>query len=276
MGENGPALNNGVQTGGELHASFRSERAVSEVRPRPVRGPLVASPDILRRGEEICGYAFQKPELLETALTHASVASCRLNSNERLEFLGDAVLGLVICSALYERHHDKLEGMLTKVKSMVVSRKTCAEIADRIGLTDLLILGKGMTNRQHLPMSIRAAVYEAMIGSIYVDGGLEPARSFILRTTQTYLDSAGASDVLENYKSALQQHCQRRLSAVPRYLSLDEQGPDHSKSFEVCVVIGEQRYPSAWGPSKKEAEQKAAKVALLKLTDGTPASAEFI
>lgn len=228
----------------------------------------MTSPEILRRGEEICGHTFHKPELLETALTHASVTSCRLNSNERLEFLGDAVLGLVVCTALYERYHDQLEGILTKIKSMVVSRKTCAQIADRIGLTDLLILGKGITNRQHLPLSIRAAGYEALIGAVYVDGGFEPAKRFVLRTTQPYLDGAGESGVLENYKSALQQYGQRYLSAVPRYLSLDEQGPDHSKSFEVCVVIGEQRFPSAWGPSKKEAEQKAAKVALQKLMDG--------
>ncbi|MCC7293894.1 MAG: ribonuclease III [Phycisphaerales bacterium] len=224
--------------------------------------------EAIERAETSVGYTFNDKALLETSLTHASIANTRLLSNERLEFLGDAVLGLVVCSELYHKHFDKLEGTLTKVKSMVVSRKTCAEMADRAGLTDLLILGKGMTNRHHLPLSIRAAVYESVVGAIYVDGGLEPARQFVLTTTLPYVQHSSEGDVLENYKSALQQHAQRHLNGVPRYQSLDEQGPDHSKSFEVCVIIGEERFPSAWGPSKKEAEQKAARAALLKLTNG--------
>ena len=175
---------------------------------------------------------------------------------------------MLVCTELFNRHQDKLEGTLTKVKSMVVSRKTCAEIADHIGLTDLLILGKGMAVRHHLPTSIRAAVYEALVGAMFVDGGLDAVRPFVLRTTLPYIQRAEESDVHENYKSALQQFAQRELNAVPLYHSLDEQGPDHSKSFEVCVIIDGERFPSAWGPSKKEAEQKAAFSALQRLLDG--------
>lgn len=209
-----------------------------------------------------------------TSLTHASVANHRLESNERLEFLGDAVLGMVVCAELYDRYSDKLEGALTKVKSVVVSRKTCADIADALGLTSLLILGKGMSGRRHVPTSLRAAVFEALIGAVYVDGGFEPARDLILRTTLPYIEQAADSDTFDNYKSVLQQYAQRHLCATPKYLSLDEQGPDHSKSFEVCVVLDNLRFPSAWGPSKKEAEQKAAKIALTKLQNGSFASLE--
>ncbi|MDO8632044.1 MAG: ribonuclease III domain-containing protein, partial [Phycisphaerales bacterium] len=132
--------------------------------------------DVSAQAEQVLGHVFHRPELLIQSLTHSSIANTRGDSNERLEFLGDAVLGMVVCTELYERFGDWQEGDLTKVKSVVVSRRVCAEIADRIGLTDLLILGNGVGVRHSLPMSLRAAVYEAVIGAIYLDGGLEPAR----------------------------------------------------------------------------------------------------
>lgn len=248
----------------EVHPQPHDADNSGELRPRPVRGPRVSN-EAIARAESVLGYEFRNKSLLEIALTHASVANSRLLSNERLEFLGDAVLGLVVCAELYDRHQDKLEGTLTKVKSLIVSRKTCAAIADTVGLTELLNLGKGMTTRHHLPTSIRAAVYEAVVGAIYVDGGFEAAKAFVLKTTLPHICKSEDCDVLENYKSALQQLAQRMLDAVPRYIALDEQGPDHSKSFEVSVVIGEERFPSAWGPSKKEAEQNAARAALQEL-----------
>lgn len=218
--------------------------------------------DILAKAEQILGYKFTNPSMLRTALTHSSVANSRVESNERLEFLGDSVLGLVVCTELYHRFCTWLEGDLTKVKSVVVSRRVCAEIADTVGLTGLLILGNGVGVRHDLPNSLRAAVFEAVIGAIYLDGGLEPARSFICTTITEYLDRLADSQTHENYKSALQQYAQRYLAATPIYEALDEQGPDHSKCFEICVVIGNERYPSAWGPTKKQAEQSAARNAL--------------
>jgi len=214
------------------------------------------------QAEQIIGYRFEQPALLPMALTHSSVANTRIESNERLEFLGDSVLGLVVCSELYDRFGSWLEGDLTKVKSVVVSRRVCAEISDKIGLTQLLILGNGVGIRHELPTSLRAAVFEAVIGAMYLDGGLEPARDFIRKSITEYLDRLADSQTHENYKSALQQYAQRHLAATPVYESLDEQGPDHSKCFEICVVIGTDRFPSAWGPSKKEAEQGAARKAL--------------
>ena len=114
--------------------------------------------DARARAEQILGHSFQDPDLLVISLTHSSIAQTRTSSNERLEFLGDAILGLVICDELYRRFPDWLEGELTRVKSIVVSRKVCAQISDDIGLTDLLILGNGLGRRGHLPTSLPASV----------------------------------------------------------------------------------------------------------------------
>lgn len=218
--------------------------------------------DLVARAERTTGYHFGRPELLITALTHSSIAGSRLESNERLEFLGDAVLGMVVCEELYRRFPDWLEGELTKVKSVVVSRKICAEVADKIGLTHLLILGNGIEVDESLPTSLRAAVIEAVIGAIHLDGGPDASKRFILATIGGHIERCTVVENREDFKSLLQQHAQRSLSATPRYEALDEQGPDHSKCFEVCVVIDNRRFPSAWGTSKKEAEQEAARRAL--------------
>lgn len=225
--------------------------------------------------QEAIGYTFRDPHLLAAALTHASSADCRLNSNERLEFVGDAILGMVVCAELYLRFPEYLEGELTKIKSAVVSRKTCAQISRELGLPKYLFLGKGMCGRAPLPHSLAAAVYESLIASIYIDSqSLEITRDFILRTVTHHIDQAAESEHQRNYKSQLQQYAQRFLSATPMYDLLDEKGPDHSKCFEVSVVVQGHRYTSAWGPSKKEAEQKAAYLALREL-EVIKVSAEF-
>lgn len=218
--------------------------------------------DLVARAQAVIGYDFNDTGLLITSLTHSSGAGSRIQSNERLEFLGDAVLGMIVCGELYHRFSDWLEGDMTKVKSVVVSRQVCALVADEIELTGLLILGNGIDGQGELPTSLRAAVFEAVIGALYVDGGFDVAQQFIVRTISNHIDICSSPENRENFKSALQQHVQRWLSATPRYEALDEQGPDHSKCFEVCVVIGNKRFPSAWGPTKKEAEQEAARRAL--------------
>jgi ribonuclease III len=223
------------------------------------------NPELRERAERILGYTFQNPDLLKESLTHASVADNRLNSNERMEFLGDAVLDLIICDALYRRFPEHLEGELTKIKSAVVSRRTCAQVSNETGLTDLLIIGKGISNRETLPNSLAAAVYESIVAAIYLDGGFEPVMQYVLRTMTPKIDSITADAHLHNYKAVLQQHAQKALGATPLYDLLDEKGPDHSKCFEVCVRIEGRRFPSAWGPNKKMAEQKAALLALEEL-----------
>jgi ribonuclease-3 len=216
----------------------------------------------LARCQETLGYTFSDPGLLQQALTHASSAPSRVASNERLEFLGDAVLGIVICQEIFARNPELLEGEMTKIKSSVVSRQTCAKIARKMGITDMLILGKGVGPAEVLPSSVGAAVLESVIGAIYLDGGIEAAREFILRQMSEDLASATASQHQRNFKSLLQQCAQREMNAVPVYDVLDEKGPEHAKCFEVAVRMGRRQFPSAWGKTKKEAEQKAALAAL--------------
>ena len=215
----------------------------------------------LERCQELIGYVFKTPDLLALALTHSSVAASRTDSNERLEFLGDAVLGLVVCHQLYDRHGELSEGQMTKIKSSVVSRQTCADIAVKSGISDLLYLGKGISRAQLQP-SMSAAVLESLIGAVYLDGGIEPTRQFILRLVQPYIDDALANEHQSNFKSLLQQYAQRHWGSTPEYLLLDEKGPDHSKCFEIAVSIDGRNFPSAWGMNKKEAEQEAARLAL--------------
>jgi len=237
---------------------------------------MLTRPEALQRAQEILHYTFRDPDLLAMALTHASIADTRLQSNERQEFLGDSVLGLVVCEELYRQYPHYLEGELTKIKSVVVSRKVCAEVATAMGLPDMLFLGKGIADRKRIPMSLKAAALEAVISAIYLDGGLEEAKRFVLRCVQSFIEAAVASENQENYKSHLQQYAQKHLYATPQYDTLDEQGPDHNKCFEVCVSVGERRFPSAWGPSKKEAEQLAAMLALREINNGLiPVPAEL-
>ena len=219
----------------------------------------------LDKCQALIQYQFKDLSLLSKALTNASVAATRLDSNERMEFLGDAVLGMVVCHHLYAKYPDLLEGDMTKIKSLVVSRAVCAEVAEDMGLGDLLYLGKGMSKRSALPHSVAAAVFESIIGAIYVDGGIRSARTFIVRHIGPRMALAMEDDHQNNYKSMLQQNAQRRWSSTPEYHVLDEKGPDHSKCFEIAVVIAGKHFPSAWGISKKLAEQLAARSALVEL-----------
>ncbi len=216
----------------------------------------------LQQAEQATGYTFTDRDLLQQALTHASLSEHRLHSNERLEFFGDAVLGMIVCEELYSRFGEALEGDLTKIKSVVVSRRTCELIARKRGLEECLLLGKGIGERDQVPNSLLAAVYESLIGAIYLDGGLEQAKRFVLGDMSEHIQAAADSENQQNYKSHLQQHVQKESGAIPIYEVLDEKGPDHSKCFEVCVSVFGKRHPSAWGNSKKEAEQKAALKAL--------------
>jgi ribonuclease-3 len=221
--------------------------------------------DLRERAEKVLGIAFQDPQLLKESLTHASIADTRLKSNERMEFLGDAVLDLVVCEELYRRFPSLLEGDLTKIKSAVVSRRTCAEVAKETGLADLLIIGKGISSREAMPSSLAAAVYESIVAAIYLDGGFDVVKDYVLRTMRPKIDDISANINQQNYKAVLQQHAQKILGATPIYELLDEKGPDHSKCFEVCVTVDGRRFTSAWGPNKKMAEQKAALLALEEL-----------
>ncbi|MCC6283924.1 MAG: ribonuclease III [Phycisphaerales bacterium] len=218
--------------------------------------------DVRERIEHAIGYTFQREGVLEQALLHASIAQSRRQSNERLEFLGDAILGAVVCHMIFERYPDLLEGEMTKIKSAVVSRNTCAEIARELGLDSGLVLGKGMQGTGPLPLSLAAAVLEAIIAALYLDAGYEPAAAFIRRICGARIERSHRSGHQQNFKSLLQQHALQTFGGPPTYRVLDEKGPDHAKCFKVAVEVGGKRFESAWGASKKAAEQQAALNAL--------------
>ncbi len=215
--------------------------------------------------EDIIGHRFERPELLDQALTHASMTASRLESNERLEFLGDAVLGVVVCEQIYRMYPDLLEGEMTKIKSLVVSRQTCAAIAQELNLERYLVLGKGMKSSAPLPSSLSAAALESVLGAIYLDGGFAAAEKFIKSLVLDLIERAAESGHQENFKSVLQQHAQQMSNHMPVYRILDEQGPDHAKCFKICVEIDGRRFEPCWGQSKKRAEQEAALNALREL-----------
>ncbi len=221
--------------------------------------------ETLAQIEELLDYHFKNRALLVESLAHSSQAPSRIKSNERLEFLGDSVLALVICQTLYTRFPHYLEGDLTKIKSMLVSRKICAKVAASMALQDFTLVGKGIDKTRALSGSIAAGTLEAIIAAVYLDGGFAAAERFILKTFGDMIDKADAQQHQENFKSMLQQHAQQTENETPTYELLDEKGPDHNKCFEICVVLGDRRFESAWGVTKKDAEQKAAMNALLKI-----------
>ena len=221
---------------------------------------------ILAQCQDVIDYRFRDLELLSVSLRHSSASDQRIDSNERLEFLGDAVLDIIICEDLYRRFPQHSEGELTILKSAVVSRRTCAQVAHKLGLHNLLKLGKGITEQNNLPESLAAAVVESIIGAMYIDGGLAPARKFVQLHFEPFIELAQHH---HDYKSMFQQYIQSEYGTSPYYELLDEKGPDHSKAFEVAAgfrIAGRTHtFAPAWGVSKKDAEQKAAKLALEKL-----------
>ena len=238
------------------------ERHVGATMPDPTQRD---DSETLEHCQEVLDYRFKDPTYLREALTHASGADHRLVSNERLEFLGDAILGAIVCELLFRKFPEYLEGELTRVKSVVVSRRTCAKISQTLGFDEFLVLGKGMGSQEETPSSVLADVFESLIGAIYLDGGMEAAKRFIVRHIEAEIDATVEGQGGINYKSNLQQVAQRQFGETPTYLLLDEKGPDHSKCFKISAQIGRQRYAPAWGRNKKDAEQRAAMNALSQL-----------
>jgi ribonuclease-3 len=229
---------------------------------------------------ELCqqriGYRFSDPQLLLSSLTHASGASTRLLSNERLEFLGDAILGFCICEWLYQRHSEYLEGELTQIKSAVVSRRVCGRVCQALKLEECLILGRGMRQGLGVPRSLLSDLYEALIAAIYLDGGIDQAKAFIFRTMEDELRKAIEGHSVGNYKSALQQLSQRDFGVAPQYRLLAESGPDHCKLFQMAAEIKKRRFTPAWGRTKKDAEQRAAGNAIAELENQSPPYVESL
>lgn len=219
----------------------------------------------LEECQERIGYRFVDPSLLLAALTHASGAQHRLASNERLEFLGDAILGFIVCERLYRLFPESLEGDLTRIKSVVVSRETCGRISGRLGLCDFLIVGKGLSTNHAVPVSVLSDLFESVVAAVYLDGGIDPVRTFVGRWLEPEILEVSSGAQGANHKSLLQQLAQRDFGVTPTYEVVEEAGPDHSKNFHVAAFVGERRYAPAWGRNKKEAEQRAAANALAEI-----------
>jgi ribonuclease-3 len=213
----------------------------------------------------ITHHRFRNTSFIEEAMTHSSAKSEQHPSNERMEFFGDAVLGLIVTEMLYHAFPEYPEGELTRLKSILVSRESLAEKAIELGLHHHVLIGKGVGGRESLPRSILSNIYEAVVAAIYLDGGYQPCKRFVVRCFERDMGELIGRVTARNYKSALQQLSQAYISSTPNYKVVNESGPDHEKVFEVVAEINGQRYGIGVGPSKKEAEQTAARVALKKL-----------
>jgi ribonuclease III len=229
----------------------------------------ISSDDKLVMCQERIGYKFKNLDLLLSALTHASGAAKRVESNERLEFLGDSILGLIVCEQLFRLYPNYLEGELTKIKSIVVSRRVCAKVSRTLGLEECLIVGKGMAGTS-VPRSLLSDVFESIVAAVYLDGDIGAVREFILRTLHAEIHAAANGYTGGNYKSLLQHLIQREMGISPTYIMVSQEGPDHSKTFEMAATVNGRRFASAWGRNKKDAEQRAAGNALAELRGEPP------
>jgi len=215
------------------------------------------------------GYHFRNQELIERALTHKSYANENRVSahNERLEFLGDAVLSLIISEYLMKTCPDSSEGDLSRLRAAVVSEPALASIAREIGLGNYLLLGKGEDQTGGRDKdSLLANCLEALIASIYLDAGSAAVETCVIRFFRELIEKTCTSRSTFDYKTEVQELCQERLKLLPEYRIVDETGPDHQKQFTVELVIKGEVYGRGAGKSKKEAEQRAAKEAMGKLS----------
>lgn len=203
--------------------------------------------------------------LLQQALTHKSYLGeeAEALSNERLEFLGDSVLGLVVAEYLYTQFPDRTEGDLAKAKAVAVSEPVLAESAKNLGMPEMLLMSAGEeASGGRRRLSILADAFEALVAVIYLDCGLEAARQFILRALESILIDIERKEHIRDYKTLLQEHTQGLYKKAPRYFVIEERGADHDKTFVVEARLGDVKLGLGEGKSKKQAEQAAALQAL--------------
>lgn len=263
---------------GETEISVRADDAAEAVRiieshRQQVGGGIVVPlPQELDALEARIGYRFRDRGLLEHALTHKSKAhedpSGGVTDNESLEFLGDAVLGLVVSDALFRAFPTYSEGQKSKIKANLVSTACLAEMAGHLGLGDHMILGRGEEKtggrRKH---ALLADTCEALIAAIYLDGGIEPARAFLMKELASGIEDARTPDYFgRDHKSRLQERLQSLGRPLPSYRVAGEVGPDHRKLFHVEVVVAGDVLAQGMGRTKKEAEQEGARLALAEIT----------
>lgn len=224
--------------------------------------------------EKALGYTFKKKSLLKEAITHKSYAHEKLNRrvlfNERMEFLGDAVLELIISEHLYSSHLEYTEADLSKIKAYAVQESTLAEIAEKLYIGKHLLLGKGeeLTGGREKP-SLLANGFEAVLAAIYLDGGYERSKTFVLDQLKDKVDDFTKNNQIFDFKTNLQEVVQAEFGILPTYVTEKEEGPDHRKTFEVKVFINDDFLGAGSGKTKKAAAQKAAEEGLKKITANT-------
>jgi len=224
--------------------------------------PTADSTAIVDLLERRIGHRFRNASLAVQAVTHSSAKDARLPSNERMEFFGDAIVGLVVSEFLFLHYPDCEEGELSTMKSVIVSARTLSAKAEELGLDRLILLGRGLSEKQELPRSILCNTFEAVVAALYLDAGFEAAKDFVLKQLTAAMQEVLNNPVERNYKSMLQDYAQRKIASIPQYRVVQESGPDHKKKFEIVVELGSKTYGPAWGDNKKEAEQSAAMIAL--------------
>jgi ribonuclease-3 len=218
----------------------------------------------LDKVQERLGVRFRDAALLRRALRHASAAGGSAPSYERLEFLGDAVVGLAVAEHLFRSMPGASEGEMTVVKSGVVSRRALGRVARDLGLHEHVEVGEGLQGQRY-PLSIVSGVYEAVVGALFVDSGMDVAREFVLRTVEDEIAEACEARNAEGAKSVLQQKTQAEGKGVPHYEIVSAEGPDHALQFQAVVLVAEEKCGEGWGRTKKEAESNAARQALERL-----------
>jgi ribonuclease III len=262
---------------GQVRISVREEdadearRIIDGHRTELSSGQLVRLRDEFETLQTAIAYRFRDRGLLEHAMTHTSRAnedvSGGVADNESLEFLGDAVLGFVVADLLFREFPDCDEGEKSKMKAMLVSTATLARVAERLRLGDHLLLGRGEEKTGgRRKQALLADGCEALIAAMYLDGGIEQSRAFIVRELGGFIDDLRRDGVsAQDYKSTLQELVQGRNRPLPEYRVIGAAGPDHQKLFDVEVLVAGESLARATGPSKKEAEQEAARIALSRL-----------
>ena len=220
---------------------------------------------IMDKLQKNIGYVFKDKKLLNLALTHSSYANelgSQAQSNERLEFLGDSVLSIIVSDYLYN-HFETPEGELTKIRASLVCEKTLCMFSKQINVGSYLLLGKGEANNHgNERASILADAFEAILAAIFIDGGMEAAKKHVLRFIVPELDNR-EFDLFTDYKTSLQEVIQRNPEERLTYVLIDETGPDHDKRFTVEVHLNSNVIGTGVGKSKKQAEQQAAHQALI-------------
>ncbi|MGA3207840.1 MAG: ribonuclease III [Syntrophales bacterium] len=221
----------------------------------------------LKNFQQTLGYRFNKIDLLDNALIHRSFVnespalSCK--DNERLEFLGDAVIGLCLSDLLIRRFPDYAEGQLSKLRAYVVNEQSLAGLARKLKIGDYLLLGRGEEGSGgRTKASILSNAFEAVAAAIYLDCGFEKTYKFMENLFEPIVEEGIKSIIYKDYKTALQEICQNRFKEMPRYTLIKETGPDHDKVFEISLAIAGKIMTAGTGKSKKDAEQQAAQRAL--------------